>query len=124
MWERPTRRHFNVGAVVGSCRPDRCENGIHVGLLVGGFLRAISFGWVCHSRVELLTSAKSNVTVPVGSPLTPSSLHSTSGASARGSIWLMLASMRRPHGPKHQRKRVEHPCPPRIFALMRHRSVR
>ena len=56
----------------------------------------ISSGWVSHSRVEPSTSANSNVTVPVGkSPLTPRSLQSTSGASARGSISLMLASMRR-----------------------------
>lgn len=40
------------------------------------------------------------------SPLTLSSLQSTSGASACGSIWLMLVSMGRLHGPKHQRKRV------------------
>ena len=54
----------------------------------------ISSGWVSHSRVEPSTSANSNVTVPVGnSPLTPSSLQSTSGISARGSISLMLASM-------------------------------
>lgn len=52
----------------------------------------ISSGWVSQSRVEPSTSASSNVTVPVGnSPLTPSSLQSTSGAR---SISLMLASMR------------------------------
>ena len=48
----------------------------------------ISSGWVSHSRVEPSTSASSSVTVPVGkSPLTPSSLQSTSGASA----WIDLA---------------------------------
>ncbi len=58
-------------------------------------------GWVSHSRVEPSTSANSNVTVPVGKrPLTPSSLQSTSGVSARGSISLMLASMR-PHKPQN-----------------------
>src|SRR5580693_2484760 len=58
-------------------------------------------GWVSQSRVEPSTSASSNVTVPVGnSPLTPSSLQSTSGRSARGSISLMLASMR-PHPPQN-----------------------
>ena len=57
--------------------------------------RSSRSGWVSHSRVEPSTSASSNVTVPVGnSPLTPSSLQSTSGASARGSMSLMLASMR------------------------------
>ncbi len=55
---------------------------------------AISWGWASQSRVEPSTSANSNVTVPVGnSPLTSSSLQSTSGISARGSISLMLASM-------------------------------
>ena len=35
-------------------------------------------GWVCHNRVEPSTSARSNVTVPVGSnSFTPSSLQST-----------------------------------------------
>ncbi len=54
------------------------------------------------------TSANSSVTVPVGkSPLTPSSLQSTSGASARGSMSLMLASMRGRRTAKHQRKRVD-----------------
>jgi hypothetical protein len=52
-------------------------------------------GWLSHSLVEPSTSANSNVTVPVGnSPLTLSSLQSTSGISARGSILLMLGSMR------------------------------
>ena len=70
--------------------------------------RSSRSGWVSHSRVEPSTSANSNVTVPVGkSPLTPSSLQSTSGASARGSISLMLASMRAPRAAKHQRKRVD-----------------
>ena len=55
----------------------------------------ISSGWVCHSRVEPSTSASSNVTVPVGSSLTPRSLQ-FNGVSARGSVPLMLASMRRP----------------------------
>ena len=63
------------------------------------FIRAMAAviwsGWVSHSRVEPSTSANSNVTVPVGnSPLTRSSLQSTRGVSARGSISLMLASMR------------------------------
>jgi hypothetical protein len=50
-----------------------------------------------HSRVEPSTSANSSVTVPVGkSPLTPRSLQSTNGPSARGSISLMLASMQPP----------------------------
>src|SRR4029077_20207751 len=70
----------------------------------------ISSGWVCPSRVEPSTSANSSVTVPVGkSPLTPNSLQFTSGASTRGSISLMLASMPPPQAPKHQRKRVETP---------------
>ena len=70
--------------------------------------RSSRSGWVSHSRVEPSTSANSSVTVPVGkSPLTPRSLQSTSGASARGSISLMLASMRPPRAAKHQRKRVE-----------------
>src|SRR5271165_3859432 len=68
----------------------------------------ISSGWVSHSRVEPSTSANSNVTVPVGkSPLTASSLQSTSGVSTRGSISLMLASLRPTRGPKHQQKRVD-----------------
>ena len=45
----------------------------------------ISSGWVCHSRVEPSTSASSNVTVPVGSSLTPRSLQ-FNGVSARGSV--------------------------------------
>src|ERR1700730_7750699 len=68
----------------------------------------ICSGWVSQSRVEPSTSASSNVTVPVGKrPLTPSSLQSTSGISARGSISLMLASMRPPRTAKHQRNRVD-----------------
>jgi hypothetical protein len=42
------------------------------------------------------------------SPLTPSSLQSTSGASTRGSISLMLASMRRQQVAKHQRNRADY----------------
>ncbi len=57
----------------------------------------ISSGCVSHSRVEPSTSAKSSVTVPVGSPLTARSLHS---------VALMLASMRPARRPKHQRLRV------------------
>jgi hypothetical protein len=53
----------------------------------------ISSGRVSHSRVEPSTSASSNVTVPVGSALTPNSLQFI-GASAHRSISLMLASMR------------------------------
>jgi hypothetical protein len=69
----------------------------------------ISSGWVSHSRVEPSTSASSSVTVPVGkNPLTPRSLQSTSGASARGSMSLMLTSMRWPRTPKHQRKRADY----------------
>jgi hypothetical protein len=49
----------------------------------------ISSGWVSHNRVEPSTSASSNVTVPVGSPLTPRSLQFTGGASARGSLMLV-----------------------------------
>src|SRR6516164_983843 len=66
----------------------------------------ISSGWVCHSRVELSTSAKSSVTVPVGrSPLTPSSLQ-FNGVSA----WeLMVAERAATTSPKHQRKRVRLP---------------
>jgi hypothetical protein len=68
----------------------------------------ICSGWVSHSRVEPSTSANSNVTVPVGkSPLTPRSLQSTSGASARGSMSLMLTSMQPPRAAKHQRKRAD-----------------
>ena len=68
----------------------------------------ISFGWVSQSLVEPSTSANSNVTVPVGnSPLTLSSLQSTSGVSARGSISLMLASMLTTRTAKHQHKRVD-----------------
>ena len=68
----------------------------------------ISSGWVSHSRVEPSTSANSSVTVPVGkSPLTPRSLQSTSGASARGSISLMLTSMRHRDAAKHQHKRAD-----------------
>ena len=44
----------------------------------------ISAGWVSHNRVEPWTSANSSVTVPVGSPVTASSLHS---------VGLMLVSM-------------------------------
>src|ERR1700683_531974 len=67
----------------------------------------ISSGWVSHSRVEPSTSSNSNVTIPVvNSPRTLSSLQSTSGASARRSISLMLASMREAHTAKHQCKRV------------------
>src|SRR5882724_9062373 len=57
----------------------------------------ISFGCVSHNRVDPSTSANSNVTVPVGSSLTASSLHS---------VALMLASMRPARTPKHQRMRV------------------
>ena len=53
----------------------------------------ISSGCVCHSRVEPSTSASSNVTVPVGSSLTPKSLQFNGGVSARS---LMLASVRSP----------------------------
>src|SRR6201987_964464 len=68
----------------------------------------ITSGWVSHSRVEPSTSANSNVTVPVGNnPLTSSSLQSIRGVSARGSISLMLASMRPPQTAKHQRKRAD-----------------
>src|SRR6478609_1724127 len=70
----------------------------------------ISAGWVCHSRVEPSTSASSNVTVPVGSSLTPRSLQ-FKAVSANGSVPLMLASMRWPHAAKHQRNRVD--LPPR-----------
>jgi len=73
----------------------------------------ISSGWVCHSRVEPSTSARSNVTVPVGSnSLTPRSLQFTSGVSARGSISLMLASVRQPRMAKHQRRREYRPIAP------------
>src|SRR5262249_44127610 len=64
----------------------------------------ISPGWLSHKRVDPSTSARSNVTVPVGSPLTPSSLHS---------IALMLTSMRPARTSKHQRMRV-YLRPPRI----------
>src|SRR6516225_8028208 len=74
----------------------------------------ISSGSVCHSRVEPSTSAKSNVTVPVGSSLTPRSLQ-FNGVSARGSVPLMLASMRRPRAAKHRRKLVD--LPPRRAEL-------
>src|SRR5882757_2497860 len=57
----------------------------------------ISSGWLSHSRVEPSTSAKSNVTVPVGSPLTASPLHS---------VALMLTSMRPARTRNHQRMRV------------------
>src|ERR1700733_1899833 len=68
----------------------------------------ISSGWVSQSRVEPSTSANSNVTVPVGNrPLTSSSLQSTSGVSARGSISLMLASMQSLRTAKHQHNRVD-----------------
>ena len=78
-----------------------CERGRH-----------LARAGVSHSRVEPSTSANSNVTVPVGNrPLTPSSLQSTSGVSTRGSISLMLASMRSPRTAKHQHKRVD--CGPR-----------
>ena len=70
----------------------------------------ISSGWVCHSRVEPSTSASSNVTVPVGSSLTPRSLQ-FKAVSAHGSVPLMLASMRRPRAAKHRRNRVD--LPPR-----------
>src|SRR4029078_2314904 len=43
---------------------------------------------------------------PVGSSLTPKSLQ-FKGVSARGSVPLMLASMRWPHAAKHQRNRVD-----------------
>jgi len=43
--------------------------------------------------------------------LTPSSPQFTSGVSIRGSISLMLASVRRPHTPNDQRKRVERRFP-------------
>jgi hypothetical protein len=59
----------------------------------------ISSGRVCHNRVEPSTSASSNVTVPVGSSLTPRSLQFNAGVSAPS---LMLASMPRPHTAKHQ----------------------
>src|SRR5271156_5617239 len=80
----------------------------HTTWLKRAIAAVISSGWFSHSRVEPSTSANSNVTVPVGkSPLTPSSLQSTSGASARGSMSLMLASMREARSAKHQRKRVD-----------------
>src|SRR5215207_6649423 len=77
----------------------------------------ISSGWVCHRRVELSTSASSNVTVPVGSSLTTRSLQSK-GVSASGS--LMLVSMRRPHTAKHRRNRVDLPT---RRAELRHRTA-
>jgi hypothetical protein len=47
--------------------------------------------------------------VPVGrSPLTSRSLQFTSGAFTRGSIPVMLASMRPPRAAKHQRKCAEY----------------
>src|SRR5271166_6223520 len=82
----------------------------------------ISSGWASHSRVEPSTSANSNVTVPVcNRPLTSSWLQSIRGVSARGSISLMLASMRPPRTAKHQHKRVDRdrrrrnlrPCSPK-----------
>jgi hypothetical protein len=57
----------------------------------------ICAGCASQSRVEPSTSARTNVTVPVGkSPLTLSSLQSTRGVSVRGSNSLMLVSMRLP----------------------------
>src|SRR5262249_62299890 len=50
------------------------------------------------------------------SPLTTSSLQSTSAMSARGSISLMLASMRAPRTGKHQRKCVKLGLPTRILS--------
>ena len=67
----------------------------------------ISSGWVSHSRVDPSTSASSSVAIPVGkSPLTPSSLQSTSGVSAHGSISLMLARMRSPRAENISGSRV------------------
>src|SRR5271157_6060202 len=94
----------------------------HTTWLKRAIAAVITSAWVSHSRVEPSTSANSNVTVPVGnSPLTPSSLQSTNGASTRGSISLMLASMRPPRTAKHQHKRVDRgprrrnlrPCSPK-----------
>jgi hypothetical protein len=65
-------------------------------------------GWVSHRRVEASTSASSNVTVPVGRrTVMPRSLQFTGGVSARGSVSLMLASMRGRRSAKHQRMGVD-----------------
>ncbi|MCW2652322.1 MAG: hypothetical protein JWR32_3298 [Mycobacterium sp.] len=68
----------------------------------------ISSGLVCHSCVEPSTSAKTNVTVPIGSSsFTLSSLQFPSGIFARGSVSLMLASVRPPRAEKSAELRTD-----------------
>src|SRR6478752_1658402 len=69
-------------------------------------------------------SAKSSVTVPVGSSLTPTSPQLTAGMSAQRSVPLMLASVQPYRMTEHRRKRAYTPAGPRRYDPSPHASSR
>src|SRR6478672_7442747 len=67
-------------------------------------------------------SAKSSVTVPVGSSLTPKSPQLTARMSAQRSVPFMLASIQPYHTTEHRRKRAYTPAGPRRYDPAPHAS--